>query len=58
MLYNQGGQPILSQKIEHNGLAHIYTLNLPSSITSGIYDLRLFNKSAVIKTIKLAVVSK
>ena len=58
ILYNQGGQPILSQKIEHNVLAHIYALSIPSSITSGIYDLQLVNKSAIIKTIKLVVVSK
>ena len=58
VIYSLNGQKLMDQKIEYDGSHGIYTLNLPLSMTSGIYDLRLVNKEAVIKTIKLVVVSK
>ncbi|HEX5151072.1 MAG TPA: hypothetical protein VFW07_06465 [Parafilimonas sp.] len=58
IIYSLGGQQLMDQKIEYTGGRGIFTLNLPSSMTSGIYDLRLVNKDAVIKTIKLVIVSK
>jgi hypothetical protein len=60
IIYSVNGQPLLDQKIEHNGGPGIYTLNPPSSMTSGIYDLRLVNKETgtLVKTMKLVVVSK
>jgi hypothetical protein len=58
VVYSLKGQQLMDQKIEYNGYPGVYTLNLPPSMASGIYDLRLVNKDTVIKTIKLVVVSK
>jgi len=58
VIYGLNGQQLMDQKIEYPGGPGIYSLNLPSSITSGIYDLRMVNKGNLVKTIKLVIVSK
>lgn len=58
VIYSLKGQKLISRKIEHPGGTASYALRLPSSITAGVYELKLVNKNTVVNTTRLVIKSK
>ena len=49
LLYNDKGQLLMKQDVDHNGSSNTIKLSLPSSLTKGLYTVQLQNAETKIK---------